>query len=171
MRTNNTVSVRVRKFASVRPTPMPTRRIFIGSPIRRSGQNAAPPSFNASRPSSAGLRHVIRLSQRRSKAKTSSCRNRSKAVGGADGGGRHGRARERVGRRQQLQGHFITGFGDRTERKLVYGRARRVRECGARRPDQWAVGRWRPVPRQRARAVATEERLPADRRRRRRRPR
>ena len=93
------------------------------------------------------------------------------ADGGGGGGGRHGRARERVGRRQQLQGHFITGFGDRTERKLVYGRARRVRECGARRPDQWAVGRWRPVPRQRARAVATEERLPADRRRRRRRPR
>ena len=153
---------------------MPTRRIFIGSPIRRSGPECSPsviqrvasvvrrsascyPSF-AEEEQSEDI-----IMQKPFKSCRGSRRRRPAWA--------HGRARERVGRRQQLQGHFITGFGDRTERKLVYGRARRVRECGARRPDQWAVGRWRPVPRQRARAVATEERLPADRRRRRRRPR
>ena len=153
---------------------MPTRRIFIGSPIRRSGPECSPsviqrvasvvrwsascyPSF-AEEEQSEDI-----IMQKPFKSCRGSRRRRPAWA--------HERARERVGRRQQLQGHFITGFGDRTERKLVYGRARRVRECGARRPDQWAVGRWRPVPRQRARAVATEERLPADRRRRRRRPR
>ena len=135
---------------------VPTRRVaFLSAvPFGDLAQNAAPPSVNAARPSvrpSVGpRRHVIRLSQRRSEdiitqKPFKSCRVCRRRDDGDDGnGGRHradGRASR--ARRQQLQGHFITGFGDRIGSWFTArGRARSRNEHGARRPSEWAVGQW-----------------------------
>ena len=148
---------------------MPTRRIFIGSPIRRSGPECSPsviqrvasvvrrsascyPSF-AEEEQSEDI-----IMQKPFKSCRGSRRRRRSAWASA------GARRTAATAARSFYYRFRRSDGEE-----VGLRARRVHECGARRTDEWAVGRWRPVPRQRA--VATEERLPADRRRRGRRPR
>ena len=204
---------------SVSPSSMPTRLVaFLSSPIRAIPHSAIWPRMQPLRPSPRRVASVAR--PRPSVRRTPSCypsfaeEERSEDIvvmqkpfkscrSGVQtarrrrrrrGGRQRARSGERT-RRQQLQGHFITGFGDRmgswfTERER--GRARqvrpRVRSMGpdARTNGQRASGRttepaWRAPTSEaagatgsgnrRARGRRSRQRRRAADRRRRRRPR